>query len=84
MKLGRIGKMSLVIKNLKPTQTSYIDADWFADDLEDDREDLYLLAENMGYKIIGIYNELGHLAVDDCFHGTLFLEPIEQKTIYEN
>lgn len=72
--------MSLVIKNLKPTETSYIDADWFAED----RDDLYLLAENMGYKIIGIYNELGHLAVDDCFHGTLFLEPIEQKTIYEN
>ena len=67
--------MSLIIENLKPTETSYIDADWFAED----RNDLYLLAENMGYKIIGIYNERGGIAVDDGFHGTLFLEPIEQK-----
>ena len=76
--------MSLVIKNIKPTETSYFDADWAVDDPSEIKFDLTLLAENMGYKIIGIYNELGHLAVDDCFHGTLFLEPIEQKTIYEN
>lgn len=69
--------MSLVIKNLKPTETSYFDADWSVDDPSEIKFDLTLLAENMGYHVIGIYNEIGNLPKGECTSGTMFLEPIE-------
>ena len=69
--------MSINIKDLKPTDCAYIDAQWSVDD-SSERDDLYIVAENMGYKLIGIYNNQGHLAIDDCCRGSLFLEPIEQ------
>tara|TARA_R100001594_G_scaffold146465_1_gene197899 strand:- start:653 stop:871 length:219 start_codon:yes stop_codon:yes gene_type:complete len=72
--------MSININGLKPTECDYIDAQWSVDDAEQ-REYLYALAENMGYKIIGIYDELGHLAKDNCFHGSLFLEPLNPKDL---
>jgi hypothetical protein len=68
------------ITNLKSVGGNLIDADWEVDD-SSEREDLHFIAENMGYKVINIYNEMGHLALDDCCHGTLFLEPIEQKKL---
>lgn len=67
--------MSVVISKLKETNCDYIDATWHADSPEE-RNDLYALAENMGYKLVNIYTERGHLALDDCTHGTLFLEPL--------
>jgi hypothetical protein len=68
----------IIIKDLKPTGCAYIDAQWSVDD-SSARNDLYLVAENMGYKLIDIYNNHGHLAIDDCCGGSLFLEPIKQK-----
>ena len=75
--------MSININDLKSTDCGYIDAQWSVDDAEQ-REDLYTVAENMGYKLIGIYTNQGHLAIDDCTEGSLFLEPLEQKRTYEN
>ena len=75
--------MSININDLKSTDCGYIDAQWSVDDAEQ-REDLYTVAENMGYKLIGIYTNQGHLAIDDCTEGSLFLEPLEQKRTYDN
>ena len=67
--------MSLVIENLKDVGGNLVDADWSVEDPEQ-RGDLHLIAENLGYKIVNIYNQQGGLAMDDCTFGTLFLEPI--------
>ena len=75
--------MSVNINDLKPTQCDYMDARWSVDDAEQ-RGDLYTVAENMGYKLINIYTDQGHLAIDDCTEGSLFLEPITQKRTYDN
>lgn len=69
--------MSMSITNLKSVAGNLIDADWEVDDPSEIKFNLKLLAENMGYHVVGIYNEIGNLPKGECTSGTMFLEPIE-------